>query len=288
MVALKDCFLLLSAGLAFLIATGQEPPPALAPRTALHVPLFHQSAIPILEREFSTPDISFLLLDAESGAVISSHWDDPEKPIPLGSLVKPFTALAYAEHHNFRYPTLLCRGEASGCWRKQPHGELGIVSATAQSCNSYFRSLAASLDGNDLLPIAERFSVEPPNAALTGAPLMGLGDRWRIAPMHMAQAYLELSRRRSQPGVRELFEGMAIASRTGTGAGVGAALLRGSALVKTGTAVCTHPRHAPGDGFVLALAPEEKPEFLLLVRVHSVPGAAASITVGKMLRRLQE
>jgi cell division protein FtsI/penicillin-binding protein 2 len=117
---------------------------------------------------------------------------------------------------------------------------------------------------------------------------MGLGDRWRIAPIKMARAYLELYRRRDQPVVREVLAGMAQSARGGTGKGVGEALKHADALVKTGTAPCTHPHAAPGDGFVVAMVPANQPELLLLVRVHSVPGATASLTAGRMLHRLEE
>jgi hypothetical protein len=36
------------------------------------------------------------------------------------------------------------------------------------------------------------------------------------------------------------------------------------------------------------MVPANQPELLLLVRVHSVPGATASLTAGRMLRRLEE
>ncbi len=58
--------------------------------------------------------------------------------------------------------------------------------------------------------------------------------------------------------------------------------------MKTGTAPCTHPHAAPGDGFVIAMLPANQPELLLLVRVHSVPGATASITAGRMPRRMED
>jgi len=46
-------------------------------------------------------------------------------------------------------------------------------------------------------------------------------------------------------------------------------LKHADALVKTGTAPCTHPHAAPGDGFVIAMVPANRPELLLFVRVHS-------------------
>jgi hypothetical protein len=250
--------------------------------------LFSQSAVLVLEREFSRSDISYLLFDARTGNLLSSRWEDPAKPIPLGSLVKPFTALAYGETHEYQFPIHLCRGEASGCWQVRPHGKLDLVSAISVSCNSYFRALAENLTGEQLIPVANRFGLDPPDPALSGPGLMGLGDHWRIAPVKMARAYLELYHRRNQPGVREILTGLAQATHNGTGKGVGESLKHADALVKTGTAPCTHPHAAPGDGFVVAMVPANQPEVLLLVRVHSVPGATASITAGRMLRRLED
>jgi hypothetical protein len=267
-------------------ARAQSPP---APLHASTSPtLFAQSAIRILDHEFQDSRISYLLFDAQSQVLLSSRWEDAARPIALGSLVKPFTALAYAEAHNFEYPTHVCKGEASGCWQIHPHGELDIVSAVAVSCNSYFRSLTANLRGEQLLPTTTAFGLDPPSRELTGISLMGLGELWPISPLHMARAYLELYRRRDQPGVRELLSGMAQSAQHGTGAGVGRALHHTDALVKTGTALCTHPHPAPADGFVVALVPANQPEILLMIRVHGVAGAKAAVTAGRMLSRMEE
>ena len=250
--------------------------------------LFTQSAIEVLDHEFGDSRISFLLFDARSEILLSSRSEDSSRPIPLGSHVKPFTALGYAEAYDFRYPKHVCKGEASGCWQTHPHGELDIVAAITVSCNSYFRALAANLNGEQLLRTTDRFGLEPPNPGLTGASLMGLGDQWPVSPLHMARAYLELYRRRDQPGVRELLTGMAQSAEHGTGAGVGRALKHTDALVKTGTAPCTHLHPAPADGFVVALVPASQPEILLMIRVHGVAGAKAAFTAGRMLKRMEE
>jgi Penicillin binding protein transpeptidase domain len=249
---------------------------------------FAQSAIKVLDREFTSSDLSFLLLDAKTGVLLNSRWDEGEKPIPLGSLVKPFTAIAYAESHELNYPEYLCRGEASGCWQVRPHGKLDIVSAIAVSCNSYFRELAANLSAEELRQVSDRYGIEPPDSSLSGPDLMGLGTRWQNSPLRIARAYLELYDRRDQPGVREIIAGMAESSRRGTGAGVGKALKYSGALVKTGTAVCTHAHSAPADGFVVALVPASQSEVLLMIRVHGVAGAKAAETAGRMLRRMEE
>jgi cell division protein FtsI/penicillin-binding protein 2 len=253
--------------------------------------LFAQSASQVLNRDFPSDDISFLLLDAQTGAVLASRWDHPETPIPLGSLVKPFTALAYGELHNFKYPTHICRGTMTGCWRPRGHGAVDLTSAIAYSCNSYFRMLTTSMTAAEFSPTAARFGLQPPAPEISGAALAGLGNhalgnQWLISPLNMARAYLELIRRRDQPAVRLVLAGMAQSARQGTGAEVDRALQYSDALAKTGTAPCTHARHAPGDGFTIVLAPADQPQILLLVRVHGVPGAQAARTAGQMLRHI--
>jgi hypothetical protein len=57
--------------------------------------------------------------------------------------------------------------------------------------------------------------------------------------------------------------------------------------VKTGTAACSHSPRAPGDGFAVVLVPAANPQFLLMVRVHGVPGSQAAKTAGQMLRRIE-
>jgi cell division protein FtsI/penicillin-binding protein 2 len=290
MVSLRLAAGLVIAGFAMasvpLVRPGVPSSPA-QDSSASTKSLFNQAAVLVLEREFSSSDVSYLLFDARTGTLLSSRWEDPSKPIPLGSLVKPFTALAYGETHENQFPSHVCRGEASGCWQAHPHGKLDLVSAISVSCNSYFRALAANLSGEQLIPVSNRFGLDSPDPVLSGAGLMGLGDRWRIAPVNMARAYLELYHRRDQPVVREIIAGMAESARNGTGKAVGEALKHADALVKTGTAPCTHTDAAPGDGFVVAMVPANQPELLILVRVHSVPGATASITAGRMLRSLE-
>ena len=285
---IKIAAVLLLVALALAPAGSQPFPSPVAESAVGRSPLFAQSAAQLLQREFQNKEVSFLLLDARTGTVMASSWDHPEQPIPLGSLIKPFVALAYGEEHQFRYPAHVCKGKSGGCWLPRGHGEIEIASAVANSCNSYFRMLTANMRSADVVPSARRFGLEPPTPDLSGKDLIGVGNRWLISPLHMARAYLELNRRRDQPGAREVIAGMAQSARQGTGSEVGRALRHSSALVKTGTAACTHHPPAPGDGFVVALAPAEQPEFLLMVRVHGVPGAKAAVTAGRMLSRIEE
>jgi len=282
-IAILTCVLLV----ALFPSSGRAGPAVPDRTTGTEVSLFAQAAAEKLTRDFPSRDLSFLLIDVHTGHAIKSRWERLDAPIPMGSLVKPFTALAYGEQHDFRYPTHMCRGTATGCWLPHGHGEMGLTSAIAYSCNSYFRMLSENLGTADVVSIATRFGIEAPDRDARGPALVGIGNRWRISPPHMAQAYLELVRRREQRGVREILAGMAQSAQHGTGAEVDRALPFPNALVKTGTAPCTHSPRAPGDGFAIVLTPADQPQILLLVRVHGVPGAQAAKTAGEMLLRIE-
>jgi len=275
-------------GVAAMILFGAPVSPQHANVENVRRTLHSQSAVAALQRKYGKSDVSYLLVDADSGAILASHWKEPEKAIPMGSLVKPFTALAYAEGHDFRYPRYACRGSLGGCWQRKPHGELDLTNAIAFSCNAYFAHLAESVPVERARAVAKSFGLELPDENMTREDLVGFGRRWQIAPSQMALAYLELLRRRDAPGVSPILEGMRQSGRQGTGAAVGRELKYSGALVKTGTAPCTHVHWAPADGFVLALVPAQTPEVLLLVRMHSVTGAKAAETAGSMLREMQE
>ncbi|MBZ5629298.1 MAG: hypothetical protein LAO06_10590 [Acidobacteriia bacterium] len=248
--------------------------------------LFAQAAAAMLRRDFADSSISYLLLDARDGRVLASRWDHPEQPIPVGSLVKPFTAVAYARAHDSRFPEHECTGGRT-CWRPRGHGHVDLEHAVAFSCNAYFRALAADVSAAEGQSAMRQFGLETPTAGLTPEQLIGLDDSWKIAPLALARAYLELARHPLDPGVRDVLAGMAESARAGTGQGISRGYRRSAALAKTGTAACTHGG-APGDGFAVALVPADAPTMLLMVRVHGVPGSHAAVTAGQMLQRLQQ
>jgi len=110
-----------------VLCIGPRAAPAHAPQD-LHA----QSASAVLAREFNDPDLSYLLLD-EDGQVIAQRWEDPERELPVGSLVKPFIAVAYGESHR-DFPQFKCTGKKT-CWLPRGHGYLHIREAIAFSCN---------------------------------------------------------------------------------------------------------------------------------------------------------
>ncbi len=256
-----------------------------------------------LERESAAAGASLVVLDLASGEVIFSNWDDLQRPIPFGSLVKPFTALAYGASHRFRYPEFSCSGRAGECWLPGGHGQVDIRSALAHSCNAYFRHLSEGLEAAQLTAVTLRFAMASPAPEASSETYWGLGGRWKITPLQITRAYAELARRSAEPGVRPLLEGLSLCARSGTAGGIGRALPRASGLAKTGTAPCVHrdlrgpsatrsdPRHAAltpsnGDGYVLALTPRDRPRYALLLQVHGVPGRQAAVLGGKLLALL--
>lgn len=252
--------------------------------------LYQQSLALLLERRFNSPELSYLLVDAGSGAVLAARWDRPDEPVPPGSLLKPFTALAYAEGHGFSYPSYVCRGAVDGCWLPRGHGHIGIQRAVAGSCNVYFRKLASEAAPADVSAVAWRLGLGTVPPHLAGRSLIGLGGGWQVSPLDILRAYSQLASRRGDPGVRELIEGMELSAEGGTAGAIGGALRSRAGvprvLAKTGTARCVHQHKAPGDGYVVALWPAESPRFALLVGVHGVPGARAAAVCGEMIRVL--
>jgi hypothetical protein len=239
--------------------------------------LHTQSAAAVLAREFADPDISYLLLDAD-GQIMAQRWDRPERDIPVGSLTKPFMAVAYSRTHR-SFPKFHCAGGKT-CWFPRGHGTLAVREAIAFSCNSYFHQLVAQA-GSGFRPAMENFA------------LHGAGDHEKAqsfttaSPLALARAFLELTHHAGEREVRPVLEGLALSAKSGTAKAVDAALPGMTALAKTGTAPCTHKKKAPGDGFALVMFPAERPRALLLVRLHGRPGFMAAAIAGRMVAKVE-
>ena len=226
---------------------------------------------------------AYLLVDAATGRVLDARWEHLEQPLAFGSLIKPFTALAYADTHGFTYPTFVCRGRADGCWLPAGHGRVGIADAVAGSCNAYFRQLAQQTAPDALVVRLRWFGIRADPAAATPGAMVGLGDGLKLAPAAIVHGYLELVSRAGQPGVSPIVQGMLASARTGTGRGVGGAIGGVDALVKTGTAPCSHSPKATADGYTIALYPAERPRVALLMQAHGRTGAETAAFAGELL-----
>jgi cell division protein FtsI/penicillin-binding protein 2 len=246
---------------------------------AVSASLYEQAVVTQLHERFASAEVTYILIDAESGRSVDARWPDAGEAVAMGSLVKPFTALAYGESHAFRYPEFECHGSESGCWLPGGHGKVGIVEAIAQSCNAYFDALAEEVRFEEMAAVARRFSIAAPPEHAPPAAYVGREGLWRLRPEETLRAFAALVANPSSGVVRS---GMEECARRGTARAVG----RG--LAKTGTAPCSHRPKAPGDGFVIAFDRAEAPRYALLVRVHGVPGAEAAVVAGRMMRVIRE
>ena len=223
-------------------------------------------------------DVDYLVVDVRDRHVIQQQWANPDAPLPVGSLVKPFTALAYSGE----YPEFICHGASDGCWLAHGHGRLKFREAVARSCNAYFLNLARGVDPATLAVVTSKFGIPAPSANSAEARI-GLGKDWGIPPVALARAYAELAARASEPRVAAILAGMREAVRSGTATGLGRDTI---VLAKTGTAPCIAERAHAGDGFIVVLDPADAPRTVLLVRVHGVPGAEAAKSAARVLRAL--
>jgi hypothetical protein len=236
--------------------------------------LHTQSVSAIMVRDFSDPDLSYLLLN-ENGKVVAQRWEHPERELPVGSLVKPFLAAAYGQTHAI-FPEFHCAGKKT-CWLFRGHGTLLVRDAIAFSCNSYFHQLVAGA-GPQFAQALMSYPIHmPANGSAAGS----------APPMALAQAYLELTHHPHDPAILPVLQGMSLSAQKGTGKAAGAALPHNSALAKTGTATCTHIKKAPGDGFALVMSPADHPRAVLLVRLHGRPGSVAAGVAGRIIAAVE-
>jgi len=245
---------------------------------------FSQAAQAVLDRNFASPNISYLLMD-HSGSVLAERWPS-QSPVPPGSLVKPFLAIAYAEQHGGHFPKVLCQGTRTRCWLPAGHGSLSLEEAIAQSCNTYFRALAIATDRQRAAQTFAHYGLNGPDATARSDSLIGLGIEWKESPHTIAKAYLAIGSERNSSPQAAILKGMLGSAEHGTARSIDAALGKNAALAKTGTAVCSHTPQAAADGFTLVLYPAAQPRLLLLVRVHGVTGATSARTAAAMLRSL--
>jgi cell division protein FtsI/penicillin-binding protein 2 len=220
-------------------------------------------------------DLELIVYDLRQSQTLASTF--PTVPIPVGSLFKPFLALAYL---NTPHPTVhtICHGHPDLCWTA--HGTLTLPEALAQSCNAYFLAVARTLN-----PAEITLPAPPPNP--TPEDLIGLTPRWLLTPETVVRAYAQLLT--SPTPSAQILTGMASAALTGTASRIGQHA--GGVLAKTGTAPCipapNQPCRVSGDGLVLAAVPAQSPTLLLLVRRQASTGALTAAAANPILTQLK-
>jgi stage II sporulation protein D len=177
--------------------------------------------------------------------------DGWERPLPVGSLAKPFVAKAWARSHpGAATPRFLCTS-TSGCWLPSGHGALGLAKAVASSCNAYFRALASATPEGTLASVLreEGFLVPSPLSPDTA---IGGDGALAIRPGGLLRAYLRLTREPwvSGESVRaELLAGLRENALRGTARGLG----RYGLWAKTGTVPAIDGRPLRTSGLTVAV-----------------------------------
>ncbi len=248
--------------------------------------LHSQSAAIVLRRDFSDPGLSFLLLN-DKGEVIAQRWPAPERDTPVGSLIKPFLAVAYGRTHD-SFPIFHCHGKKA-CWLPRGHGELGVTQAIAVSCNSYFHQLLTGAEPGFAMETLKSYGLTwQDSSGRDKAEIFEEGLGWQAAPLPLAHAYLDLLNDSGDESVAAVLKGMALSARSGTASAADSELHGVRALAKTGTAPCVHQKKAPGDGLAVLMVPADQPRLLLLVRVHGKPGSVAAAVAGRMIAAVEK
>jgi cell division protein FtsI/penicillin-binding protein 2 len=229
----------------------------------------------LISTSIDAADVNYIVVDARTRQLITQNWPDADQPVPVGSLVKPFTALAA----NGAFPELDCNGAMDRCWLAKGHGRIRFRDALANSCNAYFLQLARDVDPHSLAVVAAKFGIPPPGVD-TPETRIGLGRGWQISPLALTRAYCELTARAAEPRVADILAGLKQAAESGTASAIGR-----DSLAKTGTAPCVAKRQHKGDGFTMVLYPSAAPRIAILVRVHGVPGAEAAKSAAIILKR---
>ena len=225
----------------------------------------------------ASPSLRYLVLDILSQQ-LSANWPDSHSPVSFGSLLKPFLLLAYAKTHA-QFPEVMCYGTASGCWLPKGHGKQTVIPALANSCNTYFITLATGIDRAALNSVCLEYQLSPPAAASTPASWIGLKEGWPQSAEPVLRAFHRLVQNRSNPAAVVALTGMELCARKGTGK---AAALH--CFAKTGTAPCSHTPPAEGDGFAVLIYPTDAPRLILLASQHGTTGAHTAGLAGDLLR----
>jgi cell division protein FtsI/penicillin-binding protein 2 len=269
-------------------------------------------------------DCSILLIDLNTGRRIVSLnaacFYGP--PRPIGSLIKPFTALAFLSEVDTP-PRVACPPTEAGasqiedCWYHPGHGVLGLQEALALSCNHYFFRLASvtpwdrfrhTLQAANLVETSSTVPLFADEEARLEF-MMGRNGRMRVRPINLALAYAALfnggklfaaaseaseTESLGTPlagwNTRLVLEGMLASADHGTGRL--AAVSPQRVYAKTGTTVSDLASPKGGvqlanltEGWCISIVVDLQPAILIMTRINPGKGAGdAAPLAGEALR----
>lgn len=252
-----------------------------------------------------------LIADARNGRLLGGiHTEEAfqSRYFP-GSLFKIAIAVAWMQRGNATpQRQFTCVGNDSAnpalprCWLATGHGRVKFVSAFANSCNLYFRHIAAKISHAEMIQTAQRLGMIGPSrfpgepTAPAAVPQIDdqnlLGESFTTSPAQMLRLALTLATRGrlatppfqlSGTRYRLLYRGLQECVRTGTAKG---AWRKDFAISgKTGTVYPPGTRQRTVGWFV-GFAPATHPRYAIVVLQPDATGSQAAITAGDILGRL--
>jgi len=169
------------------------------------VALFSFSLLGIAElfswsKELPVPSC-YLIVEATSGMVLESSGEKwLETPLPIGSLIKPFTCLAAIEtDRKLASLVLVCTPTSpslpclDGCWFRAGHGSLNMEQALSVSCDRYFRYLAERTSPFHWKNVLKRYGLyEKEEETEILSAMVGTSEKLKAIPVKILCAYLAL------------------------------------------------------------------------------------------------
>ena len=237
-----------------------------------------------------------LVVDVASGRVVKRSGDIEAASAP-GSVLKPFvlaTALrsgAVREHETIACRgTLVVAGHNLACSHPRDVTVLDARQALAESCNTYFATVAERMSSATLVSGLRGFGIFPAKEPRDGAEraLLALGlQDVTVRPLQLAQAYRKLAQQinnASGGDGKVVRDGLVASVQTGM---ANAARAQGVALGgKTGTADDSGGRsHGWFAGLVFTGQNARTVDRVIVVYVPNGNGADAATIAGAMLRR---
>ncbi len=178
----------------------------LFPKTDSHFSQDWSRVKPDLESFSRKQQVGFAVYDLKKRrmAVVCSV-DDFSRPQALGSLLKPFVALAAAESGVplFAFKVYCEASDKSvpvkeSCWDRRGHGDMDFTNALTLSCNYFFSSLAEKIDENIWRQTFKTFGLFAPdfskNTPLSQRKALAIGSRpdFLMSPAQVLFAYVAL------------------------------------------------------------------------------------------------
>lgn len=259
-----------------------------------------------LQEKFACDTKSLVIVDVKSGEVIASVNSDPilREKHPPGSLIKVFTALAYAGEYGNTFPQFRCPAtsprDPEGCWDRNGHGDVGLEKALALSCNVYFRQLAKRLSISAFSDVLKDFDLldsrndGPATSEPTFRKLMvGTTNDWTTSPILLLRGYCALYNgghlwkghdvKLPEPAVlQRIRNGMRAGGEIGTS--LPARQQSGVSLLgKTGTSLLMNGNHIDWNhtqGWWVGLYPVDHPEIAILTFVRDGRGSSDAAPLG--------